>query len=68
MTRECGIMYEELVQAYCKVHQGTCMKAQLQIENKSVSTPTSGYMQTKHSTTVIRKYTAMLTFNTTCSF
>jgi len=26
MTRESGRMYEELVQTYCKVHQGTCMR------------------------------------------
>ena len=44
-------MYEELVQTHCKVHQGTCMKAQLQAENKSVTTTTSGHVQTKHTTT-----------------
>lgn len=57
-----------MVQTHCKAHQGTGMKAQLQVENKSVSTPTSGHIQTKHSTTVLRKYTAMLTSNTTCSY
>jgi hypothetical protein len=57
-------MYEELVQTYRKVHQGTCMKAQLRVENQLVSTPTSAHIQTKHCATAIRKYSATLTSNT----